>query len=86
MGTEVEMGVGGSFVGLGECASCASKSVTINNVDLNASCLKIRALAGKLEECMRDARVSALCEALADIECEAREAGYLVNDMIWKKK
>ena len=86
MGTEVGMGVGSSFVGSGECAACAPKPVTINNVDLNASCLKIRALAGKLEECMRDARVSALCEALADIECEAREAGYLVNDMIWKKK
>lgn len=31
MGTEVGMGVGGSFVGLGECASCASKSVKYAN-------------------------------------------------------
>ena len=86
MGTEVGMGVSRVGVGSGESCASPSKPMTINNVDLNASCLKIRALAGKLEECMRDARVSALCEALADIECEAREAGYLVNDMIWKKK
>ena len=86
MGRETCMGNDSVVLGNRERAPSPPKPMTINNVDLNASCLKIRALAGKLEECMRDARVSALCEALADIECEAREAGYLVNDMIWKKK
>lgn len=59
--------------------------MTINNIALNESCMKIRLAAGKLELLMRDGKVSDLCEALATIECEAREGGYLVNDMVWKK-
>lgn len=58
--------------------------MTVNNLLLNDSCLKIRTAAGKLPELMRDGKISELCEALATIECEAREGGYLVNDMVWK--
>jgi hypothetical protein len=85
VGTEVGMVVGRIVLGSGECAPCSHKPMTINNLSLNESCLKIRAMAGRLEALMRDAKVSDLCEALATIECEAREAGYLVNDMVWPK-
>ena len=55
---------------------------TINNLPLNEGCLLIRKLADKLPEMMREGRVSDLCEALGTIESEARNAGWLVNDMV----
>jgi hypothetical protein len=85
MGTEVSMVVGRLELGNRECAPRPYKPVTINNLPLNESCVKIRALADSLPILMRDGRVSDLCEALATIECEAREAGYLVNDMVWPR-
>lgn len=56
--------------------------MTVNNLALNESCFKIRAAAGRLEELMREGRIHALGDALATIECEAREGGYLVNDLM----
>lgn len=85
MGTEIPLVVGRIELGSRERAPCSYKPVTINHLSLNESCLKIRQAADKLPELMRDGRVSDLCEALATIECEAREAGYLVNDMVWRK-
>jgi hypothetical protein len=60
--------------------------MTINNLPLTESTLKIIERANHLERLMRDGKVSDLCEALGTIECEAREAGYIVNDMIWPRK
>jgi hypothetical protein len=56
--------------------------MTVNDIDLNAACMTIRAYAAQLELLMRDGRLLALADALATIECEAREAGYITNDLI----
>jgi hypothetical protein len=60
--------------------------MTLNHLPLTESTLKIIAKANELERIVRDGRISDLCEALGTIECEAREAGYIVNDMIWPRK
>ena len=60
--------------------------MTINDTQLNESCSRIRHAAGLLEELMRDGKVHALGDVLALIECEAREGGYKVNDLMWPKK
>jgi hypothetical protein len=59
--------------------------MTINNPKLCESNLKIIQEAGKLERYVRDGKLSDLCEALGTIECEAREAGYIINNMVYGK-
>ena len=59
--------------------------MTINDIALNTSCLKVRAHALRLEALMRDGKLHALADALAEIECEAREGGYRVNDLMFAK-
>jgi hypothetical protein len=60
--------------------------MTINNIKLSESTLKILHEAGHLERYIREGQISNLCEALGTIECEAREAGYIINNMVWPRK
>lgn len=58
--------------------------MTINNLPLTECTRKLHASIGVIDELVRDGRISDLCEALATIECEAREAGYIINSMVYK--
>lgn len=60
--------------------------MTINNPKLCESHLKIIQEAGMLERYVRDGKLSDLLEALGTIECEAREAGYIINDMVYPRE
>lgn len=57
--------------------------MTCNDVKLNASCLLIRKASRRLEHLLREGKIHALGDVLATIECEAREGGYLVNNMMF---
>ena len=56
---------------------------TINNLVLTKSTLKIIQQAGMLERQIREGKLSDLIESLGTIECEAREAGYTINNMVY---
>lgn len=58
--------------------------MTINNIPLTECTRKLHANIGELDKLIRDGRLSDLCEALATIECEAREAGYIINQMVYR--
>lgn len=58
---------------------------TINNIPLTECTRKLHTHVGELDKLIRDGRLSDLCEALGTIECEAREAGYIINNMVYRE-
>jgi hypothetical protein len=60
--------------------------MTINDIELNAYCLKIRQIAEALPILMRNGADGDLWKALADIENHARAAGFRLNDVHFKDK
>lgn len=59
--------------------------MTINSLPLTTCTVELHRKIGELDMLIREGRVSDLCEALATIECEAREAGYIINNMVYGK-
>jgi hypothetical protein len=55
--------------------------VTLNDVELNAQCLRIKGVAARLSKAMADGRLSELCEALGTIHDVSRNALWRINDM-----
>ena len=59
--------------------------MTCNDLELATACHKVRAQARRLEELLRENKLHKLGDVLAEIECEAREAGYRVNNLMFQK-
>lgn len=60
--------------------------MTINDIELNAYCMKMRKLCEKLPLLMRNGESTALALAIAEVEATARDAGYRCNDIYFKDK
>lgn len=59
--------------------------MTINDLPLNEFCVKVRQLAEQLPILMRDGKVRDFAMALSDIEMNARDCQYRLNDLLAKR-
>lgn len=80
------MGSSLSLLGIGKRGSRDDEMRTINNIDFTECTVKLHKNVGELDSLIREGRLSDVCEALATIECEAREAGYIINNMVYKRE
>jgi hypothetical protein len=60
-------------------------SLTINDLQLNEECIKLRALAEKIPYYMREGRVADLESTIGQINEAAVKAGYRLNDLRYTK-
>ena len=60
--------------------------MTINDIELNEYCVKIRQLSEQLPKLMRDGRDTTLALVIAEIEATSRDAGFRLNDVSFKDR
>jgi hypothetical protein len=60
--------------------------MTINDLELNERCVKVRKLAATLPKLIADGRELALALVLAEIEATSRDAQYRLNDVSFKDR
>lgn len=61
-------------------------SATLNDLETNERCVKIRQLADTLQVLEREGKELALFIALSDIEKHAHEAQARLNEIKWKSR